>query len=690
MYKATSLSLFLLSLIVTVLVSAAAAQPIDNLPTSNSQFKPIGSQQFIGIDLSKKGRIYEGLGALSAGASSRLLIEYEEPYRSDILDYLFKPKFGANIQHLKIEIGGDVNSGPGTEPSHARTKDEFMNPQPRYFDRGYEWWLMKEAKKRNPDIKLDILEWGVPGWIGDGKFYSDDNINYQIHFINGAKKYHNLDIDYVGIWNERMYDAEYIKRFRKKLDQESLSHIQIVAADLDGWGNRNVWQIGDAMLQDQDLMASVNVIGDHYIERAAAYKSPERLQQIEIPLWNSEGGPWRGDWKGFAELAKLYNRDYIEGKMTKTITWSLITSYFDNLTLPNSGLMKANTPWSGYYEVQPAIWAVAHTTQFVNPGWTYIDDGCGYLDKEGSYVTLSSDSKNEHFSIIIETADAKEPQEVTFQLKNTGFKNLNVWRTTIEGDVFVQEKDIESNDNTFTILLSPKSLYTVSTEKGQMKGNTIIPKSKPFPFPYFADFENEKINGTPRYFSDQGGAFEVAKREDKKGKCLRQVITRPCVEWEGAVFNQTVIGDVAWTNYSVKTDFYFVEPDSEVFICGRASELHRSHKPGDAYYFNLKSSGHWRLRASGKVLSSGQTDSIASGNWHTLTLSMNEDKITASINDMVLCEVKDSSFTHGLGISSSNCVVKILAAIAEEACAGISACQNYPKTGSSTMFAIRV
>ncbi|GHU61150.1 galactosylceramidase [Bacteroidia bacterium] len=610
------------------------------------------SQQLVNIDLSKKGRTYEGLGALSAGASSRLLIDYEEPYRSDILDYLFKPKFGANIQHLKIEIGGDVNSTSGTEPSHARTREEYQNPQSHYFDRGYEWWLMKEAKKRNPAIKLDILEWGAPGWIGDGKFYSDDNINYHISFIKGAKKYHDLDIDYVGIWNERMYDTEYIKRFRKKLDQESLSQVKIVAADL--YGKNHVWKIGDEMLQDKDLMASVNVIGDHYIERDVSppYTSPEKLQQTGIPLWNSEGGPWRGDWKGFVELAKLYNRDYIEGKMTKTITWSLITSYFDNLALPNSGLMKANTPWSGYYEVEPALWAIAHTTQFVDPGWKYIDEGCGYLEK-GSYVTLSADSKNKNFSIIIETMDADEPQKVSFQLKNTDIRNLKVWKTSVEGDVFKQEKDLKYSNHTFTLLLSPKSVYTISTEKGQAKGISDIPESKPFPVPYLADFEGEKINGTPRYFSDQGGAFEVVEREDKKGKCLRQVITRPCIEWEGTVLNQTVIGDSAWTDYSIKTDVYFVEPYSEAYIIGRAVEMHRSHKPAGAYYFRLKSSGHWTLNAGNKTLASGWLP-VTLKSWNTLTLSMKNTKITASINGTVLSEVEDPAFTHGMaGIGSS-------------------------------------
>jgi hypothetical protein len=31
-----------------------------------------------------------------------LLYDYEEPYRSDILDYLYKPKFGANLHVCKV------------------------------------------------------------------------------------------------------------------------------------------------------------------------------------------------------------------------------------------------------------------------------------------------------------------------------------------------------------------------------------------------------------------------------------------------------------------------------------------------------------------------------------------------------------------------------------------------------------
>ena len=53
---------------------------------------------------------------------------------------------------------------------------------------------MVEAKKRNPNIKLYGLSWGVPGWIGGGNYFSQDNIDYHIKWIQGAKQVYGLGI----------------------------------------------------------------------------------------------------------------------------------------------------------------------------------------------------------------------------------------------------------------------------------------------------------------------------------------------------------------------------------------------------------------------------------------------------------------------------------------------------------------
>jgi hypothetical protein len=69
------------------------------------------------------GRTFDGVGAISGGGgNSRLLVDYPEPQRSQLLDYLSKPGYGASVQLLKIEIGGDANSTDGAEPSIEHTR----------------------------------------------------------------------------------------------------------------------------------------------------------------------------------------------------------------------------------------------------------------------------------------------------------------------------------------------------------------------------------------------------------------------------------------------------------------------------------------------------------------------------------------------------------------------------------------
>ena len=84
----------------------------------------LAAAQTLLVDDSTLGPEFDGIGGLSAGASSALLYFYPEPQRTQILDYLFTPQFGAALQVLKIEIGSDAQSTDGTEPCHMRTPTE--------------------------------------------------------------------------------------------------------------------------------------------------------------------------------------------------------------------------------------------------------------------------------------------------------------------------------------------------------------------------------------------------------------------------------------------------------------------------------------------------------------------------------------------------------------------------------------
>ena len=144
--------------------------------------------------------MYDGHGGLSAGASSRLLKDYSEPQRSQILDYLWKPQFGASLHMCKIEVGGDTQSTDGTEPSPQHFRGETPDCS---LDRGYELWLLSEAHKRNPDVQSYLLSWGVPRWVGNGTYFSQENIDYQVNYATCVKQTVGRSPDYIGSWNER-------------------------------------------------------------------------------------------------------------------------------------------------------------------------------------------------------------------------------------------------------------------------------------------------------------------------------------------------------------------------------------------------------------------------------------------------------------------------------------------------------
>ncbi|HYG34225.1 MAG TPA: discoidin domain-containing protein, partial [Clostridia bacterium] len=378
----------------------------------------------------------------------------------------------------------------------------------------------------------------------------------------------------------------------------------------------------------KELRRVAGVIGAHYPE----FKSPDEAKTTGLPLWSSEDGFWnktKEPWPAARILAKMYNRNYAEGRMVKTIIWSLITSYYDNLPLPGAGLMKANQPWTGHYEVQPATWVTAHTTQFAQPGWQYMDSACRSLPEGGSQVGLRN-AKGD-FSLIVETMDARAPQRVNFQL--TGglkAKRVHVWRTT-ERERFVQLSDIQVENGAFSVMLEPEAVYSFTTTRGQRKGAVkSIPAAADLTMPYQEDFESVKVGQTAKYLSDQAGVFEVVSRADGRGRCLRQVVTAKTIEWSPMQWPITLVGSAAWTNYEVSCDVK-VEAGRVARLLGRAER--REFNQGTGYALSLDAEEHWSLSTilDGQELAKGVLFPGA-GRWHHLKLRCHGPLITAFVD----------------------------------------------------------
>nr|XP_035961925.1 galactocerebrosidase isoform X4 [Halichoerus grypus] len=531
------------------------------------------------------GREFDGIGAISGGgATSRLLVNYPEPYRSQILDYLFKPNFGASLHILKVEIGGDGQTTDGTEPSHMHyALDE------NYF-RGYEWWLMKEAKKRNPNIILMALPWSFPGWLGKGFNWPYVNLQltayYVMTWIVGAKHYHDLDIDYIGIWNERSFDINYIKVLRRMLNYQGLDRVKIIASD-------NLWEpISASMLLDSELLEVIDVIG--------------------------------------------------------TIAWNLVASYYEQLPYGRCGLMTAQEPWSGHYVVESPIWVSAHTTQFTQPGWYYLKT-VGHLEKGGSYVALTDGLGN--LTIIVETMSHKHSkcirpflpyfnvshQFATFVLKGSfsEIPELQVWYTKLgKPSTRFLFKQLDSlwlldSGGTFTLELQEDELFTLTTLTAGGKGSyPLPPKSQPFPRIYKDDFDVDYpfFSEAPN-FADQTGVFEYFTNVEDPGEhrfTLRQVLNQRPITWAADAYHTiSIIGDYKWSNLTVTCDVYIETPEKGgVFIAGRVNKGGILIRGARGVFFWIFANGTYRVTgdlAGWIIYALGHVD-VTAKTWYTLTL----------------------------------------------------------------------
>eukprot|EP01052_Picozoa_sp_SAG31_P008435 SAG31_NODE_426_length_15814_cov_25.737066_7_plen_1209_part_00 len=401
------------------------------------------------VDGAQLGPSLHSVGAQSTAGTARLLVDYPPVQREQVLDLLFRPQYGASLQHLKVEIGGDAQISSGAEASPMRSPPTAGGNAENNFNRGYEHWLMAEAKKRNPDIILLGLVYAWPDWInpaGKSPYESavteQNAATYVASWVSGVRRSHNLTIDWVGCWyvlcgsrplrahtctgsilcpaspscrNEREYTTSYIKTLRKALDAHGHGTTKIVASDRD-------WEpISSDFLKDPDLRSSVDALTQHYPHCDASNGAPGKgkgahcgasnqnalaaHREYGVQLWSSEDYSCWTDSQGAGVWASEINSQYIGGNITMVSAWHLVSAFYPTVAFWNEGMMSATEPWSGYFVASPTLWASAHTTQFTRPGMRYLPQGkgAGELAGGGTYVSFF-DPQAGDLTIVIETA----------------------------------------------------------------------------------------------------------------------------------------------------------------------------------------------------------------------------------------------------------------------------------------------
>ena len=262
---------------------------------------------------------------------------------------------------LDLCAQGDDQSTDGTEPSHSH----FVGDQ--NCKRGWEWWLLKEARKRNPAIATYALPWGFPyaydtagpsATTGGTKGFTNLTIDYFISFLNCSRSQTDVDarVDYLGLYNEvgGIASPEWTVALRQRMDEAGFGDTKLVLPDIAG-------ELPTAILDDLDesaaYSAAVDILGVHYCgdsacahsERVAVrityrYRLVSRTnmltasldcganapQRLGKELWMTEGTVDTSVGGGLAWGASL-NQNFVHANQTSSVAWSLIWSTLDGL-----------------------------------------------------------------------------------------------------------------------------------------------------------------------------------------------------------------------------------------------------------------------------------------------------------------------------------------------------------------------
>lgn len=408
-------------------------------------------------------KTYQGTGAiLGGGGNARYLMDYKSSQRGQILDYLFKPGYGASLQILKLEIGGGTNSTDGAEPS--------IEPTPGHINcnAGYEFSIAQAAVQRNPNLVLYGLQWTAPAWVtgtdaGTATLFTQKDINYLIDWLNCAKSL-GLTVGYLGGWNENaggefstQTGYQWYVNLRTALNANGFSNVKIIAGDINPR-----WEFTSTA--SPNPFPEIDVLGAHdfckwpglfneQLQNGAAPTCTAPTDNSSKPRWASEIGRMdAGAQTGCAQpcapaMDRSLVRGYHEAQLVGYLEWPAIDSMpvigdpENSAPLPyeNRGLLTADQPWSGNYTVNAMTWAIAQLTDFTSAPtslsrWLYQDTGTGYLPVScttgttthdcGAYVTLlhqtrattSDPWQGVGYTTVIESTTANANQTVKFNV----------------------------------------------------------------------------------------------------------------------------------------------------------------------------------------------------------------------------------------------------------------------------------
>ncbi|WEV52753.1 family 16 glycoside hydrolase [Bifidobacterium sp. ESL0704] len=405
-------------------LSEGAANAVKEQSGSNPVEVTVDGGDVARAALNKNGLTFKGFGELSANSTSSLLMDYKAEHPQQywkMIDVLFGGKHPL-MNTVKIEMGNDRNTSTGPNAAVMRGPDEYPDVA---REPGFQ--LASDALKVNPGLKVSILRWKYPQWVGSDnnhdniyKWYKNtilavyreygymvDSVNPHINeqkpdyawtkdFANRVK---TDESGFEGAGSIKDFDGRDVPAWKDAQEKAAFHKIRTLISDEVGTGS-----FGADMFKDPDLMKAVDIAGFHYNtadDKNGDFKKLADQQDKEI--WNSEAqatfsftadrpnntmntasgegsgtnngkndgksGVGIGGINSALEMANTAIKGFTSSRRTNFVYQPAIGSFYDGFQYSSKELLSARDPWSGWMHYDGGLATLEQFSRFAKTGY---------------------------------------------------------------------------------------------------------------------------------------------------------------------------------------------------------------------------------------------------------------------------------------------------------------------------------
>jgi glucuronoarabinoxylan endo-1,4-beta-xylanase len=407
-----------------------------------------------------------GGGATKYGNMGTYIVKLPEPMRSRVLDLLFDTTQGIGLTCFRMGENHLIESPDGAWHWASSTDEQD------------EFWVGREALKRNANMKIYSVPWTPPLWMktqqtmGGGELqtrYYQQYADYKSHFVRDLRDKEGITLFANSVQNEPQfgsasyggcsYTGEQIRTFVRDylgpaFKRDGLDKTTTIMIAESNYGES---QFVDPTVSDPAALAYVGLLGWHQ------YNDGGFARPAGKESWSTEAstGPWSGlgdvGWgQALWVQSKLY--DAIVNKEANSWSYYLFGGDGHGGLLAISGATCDTTA--------KRFWWVGHYSKFVRPGWVRIGTSVNTVG-DGVNIAAFKDPVSGRFAIVVGNQGISKPgNSITVTCSGFTPRKVSVYLTPGEDQNahMVGPTDVPIVNGQFTYLVPNVSIATLVGE----------------------------------------------------------------------------------------------------------------------------------------------------------------------------------------------------------------------------------